>query len=107
MPKYLIQASHTAEGAKGIARDGGSTRRAHIGDLIKKAGGTMETFYFAFGETDVYVICDMPAVASAAAMSLTVNASGAVQLKTVPLISAEEIDRATKMQVAYRAPGAA
>jgi len=106
MPKYLIQAPYTAEGAKGIARDGGSKRRAHIGDLIKKAGGTMETFYFAFGETDVYVICDIPDIASAAAISLAVNASGAVNLKTTPLVSVEEMDQAAKKQVAYRAPGA-
>jgi len=106
MPKYLIQASYTAEGAKGIARDGGSKRRAHIGDLIKKAGGTMETFYFAFGETDVYVLCDIPDIASAAAISLAVNASGAVNLRTTPLVSVEEMDQAAKKQVAYRAPGA-
>ena len=106
MPKYLIQASYTAEGAKGIARDGGSKRRAYIGDLIKKAGGTMETFYFAFGETDVYVLCDIPDIASAAAISLAVNASGAVHLRTTPLVSVDEMDQAAKKQVAYRAPGA-
>lgn len=106
MPKYLIQAAYTVEGAKGIAREGGSKRRAFIGDVIKRIGGTMEAFYFAFGETDVYVICDMPDVASVAALSLAVNGSGAVQVKTVPLIPVEEIDRAMQIQVGYRAPGA-
>jgi uncharacterized protein with GYD domain len=106
MPKYLIQASYTAEGAKGLAREGGTKRRAFIGDLIKKFGGTMEAFYFAFGETDVYVICDAPDVASIAAMSLAVNASGAVELRTVPLLSPEDIDQAITKQIGYRAPGA-
>ena len=106
MPKYLIQGSYAAEGAKGLARAGGSSRRTIVGDMIKKAGGTMESFYYAFGDADVYVILDMPDVASAVALSLAVNASGAVSLKTIPLFSAEEMDEAAKKQVAYRPPGA-
>jgi len=105
MPKYLIQASYTAEGSKGLARDGGSKRRTVVEEMIKRSGGTMEAFYFAFGETDVYVICDIPDIASAAAISLAVNASGAVNLRTTPLVSVEEMDQAAKKQVAYRAPG--
>ena len=105
MPKYLIQASYTAEGSKGLARDGGSKRRTVVEEMIKRSGGTMEAFYFAFGETDVYVLCDIPDVASAAAISLAVNASGAVNLRTTPLVSVEEMDQAAKKQVAYRAPG--
>jgi uncharacterized protein with GYD domain len=106
MPKYLIQGSYTPEGAKGLARAGGSSRRTIVGDMIAKAGGTMESFYYAFGDTDVYVIVDLPDVASGVALSLAVNASGAVSLKTIPLISAEEMDEAAKKQVAYRPPGA-
>jgi uncharacterized protein with GYD domain len=106
MPKFLIEGSYQAEGAKGLVKEGGSHRRAFIGDLIKKSGGTMESFYFAFGESDVYVVCDMPDVASAMAISLAVNSSGAVKLKTIPLISAEEMDTAAKKQIAYRPPGA-
>jgi uncharacterized protein with GYD domain len=106
MPKYLIQGSYAPEGAKGLARAGGSSRRTIVGDMIKKAGGTMESFYYAFGDSDVYVILDMPDVASAVALSLAVNASGAVSLKTIPLFSAEEMDEAAKKQVAYRPPGA-
>ena len=107
MPKYLIQASYTAEGTKGIVRDGGSKRRAVVEEMIKKSGGTLESFYFAFGDADVYIICDIPDVTSAAAISLAVNASGAVDLKTVPLLSVEEIDQAAKKQVGYSAPGMA
>ena len=106
MPKYLIQGSYTPEGAKGLARAGGSSRRTIVGDMITKAGGKMESFYYAFGDADVYVIIDLPDVASAVALSLAVNASGAVALKTIPLFSAEEMDEAGKKQVAYRPPGA-
>jgi len=106
MPKYLIQASYTAEGSKGLAREGGSKRRTIVEEMIKRSGGTMEAFYFAFGETDVYVLCDIPDIASAAAISLAVNASGAVHLRTTPLVSVDEMDQAAKKQVAYRAPGA-
>jgi uncharacterized protein with GYD domain len=106
MPKYLIQGSYTAEGAKGLAREGGSKRRAVVEEAIKKAGGKMESFYYAFGDADVYAIFDLPDTASAVALSLAVNASGAVSLKTTPLFSVEEMDEAAKKQFAYRAPGA-
>jgi uncharacterized protein with GYD domain len=107
MPRFLIEASYTAEGAKGIAKDGGSKRKAFVGELVKKSGGKMETFDFAFGSADVYIIVEMPDIASAMGLSLAVNASGAVNLKTIPLISAEDMDTAAKQQVAYRPPGQA
>jgi uncharacterized protein with GYD domain len=107
MPKYLIQASYTAEGTRGVARDGGSKRRAVVEEMITGSGGTLEAFYFAFGDTDVYLLCDMPDVASAAALSLAINASGAVELRTTPLLSVEDIDQAVKKHIAYRAPGTA
>lgn len=106
VPKFLIEASYEGVGVKGVAKEGGSSRRALVADLIKKAGGTMECFYFAFGPSDVYAVFDVPDSASAIALSLAVNSSGAVKLKTIPLISAEEMDAATKMPMAYRAPGA-
>ncbi len=105
MPKYMIQASYTAAGAKGIAKEGGSTRRKLVEEMIKKSGGTVESFYYGFGDADVYVICDMPDVVAAAAISLAVNSSGAVNLKTVPLFTVEEMDQAAAKQVDYRAPG--
>jgi uncharacterized protein with GYD domain len=107
MPKYLILASYTTEGTRGLVRDGGSKRRSVVEQMLKKVGGSLETLYFAFGDTDAYIICDIPDAASAAAISMAVNASGAVDTKTVPLISVEEIYQAVKKQVAYSAPGAA
>jgi uncharacterized protein with GYD domain len=106
MPKYLIKASYTSEGARGLLKEGGSARRAAIQKLIESIGGKVEAFYFAYGEDDAYVITDVPDASTGLAISLAVNASGAVRLTTIPLITPEEIDSASKKSVAYRAPGA-
>ncbi|MCA1708546.1 MAG: GYD domain-containing protein [Actinobacteria bacterium] len=54
MPKYLIKATYTSEGAKGVAKEGGTSRRDTIAKLAENSGGKLESFYFAFGETDAY-----------------------------------------------------
>ena len=105
MPKYLIEASYTVEGAKGVMKNGGSARRSAAEDLIKSVGGKMEAFYFGFGKTDAYVIADVPDNASAVALSMAVNTSGMVHLRTIPLLTTEEVDMAAKKTVKYRAPG--
>ena len=106
MAKFLIKASYTADGTKGLLKEGGSGRRTAVQKLVQGMGGSVEAFYYAYGEHDVYIICDLPDAASAISISLTVNASGAVKASTVPLISPEEIDAATKKSPGYRAPGA-
>ncbi len=105
MAKYLFEARFTAEGAKGIAREGGSARRATIAKMIESLGGKLETFYFAFGDVDVYTIVDIPDSVTATAIALAVNQSGAVAMRTVVLISPEEMDKASKKAVDYRPPG--
>jgi uncharacterized protein with GYD domain len=105
MPKYLLQASYTAEGVKGLLKEGGSKRREAVEQLTQALGGRVEAFYFAFGDDDVYVISDVPDNATITAVALTVNASGAVRVKTTVLLTAEEVDQATKMTAPYRAPG--
>src|SRR5207247_4711903 len=105
MPKYLIQASDTAEGVQGLLKDGGSKRRAAAEQAIKGLGGRLEAFYFAFGDTDVFAIADAPDNMSAAAVSLVVTASGAVHARTTVLMTPEEMDQATQKSVSYRPPG--
>jgi Uncharacterized conserved protein len=105
MPKYLIQANYVGEGVKGLLKEGGTSRRVAAEKLVESAGGTLEAFYYAFGETDVYLILDVPDNASAAAVALTVGASGAVTLKTTVLMTPEEVDVATKKAPSYRPPG--
>lgn len=106
MPKYLVQVNYTLEGVRGLVKDGGSSRRAVVERVIAGLGGTMESFYFCFGTYDVVVIAELPDNASVAAISLTVGASGAAEVQTTALLSAEEIDDATKRTVAYTPPGA-
>jgi uncharacterized protein with GYD domain len=106
MPKFMIKASYSTDGARGLLKEGGTARRAAVQKVVESMGGKVEAFYFAYGDADAYVITDLPDVATAAALSLTVSASGAVRLSTIPLITAEEIDAASKKSVAYRAPGA-
>ncbi len=105
MPKYLLQASYTVEGVKGLLKEGGTSRLTAVKKAFKSVGGTIESFYFGFGETDVYVIADLPDNVSMAALALTVGASGTVRTKTTALLTPEEVDAAAKKSPKYRAPG--
>ncbi|MER7500930.1 GYD domain-containing protein [Nonomuraea pusilla] len=106
MPKYLIQATYTADGLKGVLRDGGTGRRQAVDRMAESVGGRVEQMYFAFGETDTYVIVDLPDNVASTAVGLAISASGAVRAKTAVLLTPEEVDEATRMDVTYRAPGA-
>ena len=106
MTKFLIKASYTANGIKGVLKEGGTGRRQAVEKMINDIGGKMEAFYFAFGDHDVYVIAELPDMASAAALALTVNSSGLAAISTTLLLDPDEIDKATKISVNYRPPGA-
>ena len=105
MAKYLWCASYTADGVKGVLKEGGTGRRDAIEKLLTDIGGSLEAFYFAFGGEDVYVLAEIPDNTSAAAVSLAVASSGAVKIKTVVLLTPEEVDRAVHTTVGYRPPG--
>jgi len=105
MAKYLFEARYTAEGAKGVAREGGTGRRAAIGKMLEGIGGKLEACYWAFGDVDAYVVADVPDSVSAAAVALAVSQSGIGTVKTVVLITAEDMDKAAKKAVEYRPPG--
>ena len=106
MPKYLVRATLTSEGVNGVLKEGGSRRREAVTALAESVGGSLDAFYFAFGDDDVYAILDLPDSVSAAAASLTVNGSGIVRSTVVVLLTPEEVDEAAKKTVTYRAPGA-
>jgi uncharacterized protein with GYD domain len=105
MAKYLFQANYTQDGVKGLLKEGGTARRAAVEKAIKSLGGSVEAFYYAFGDSDLYIIADAPDHASVAALSLLVAASGVATVKTTVLLAPEEIDEAAKKHPAYRAPG--
>jgi uncharacterized protein with GYD domain len=106
MARYLWQASYTPEGIRALVHEGGTSRREAIERItVEELGGVVESFYFAFGEHDVYVIADVPDHVTAAAISLAVAASGAATVKTTVLLTPEEVDAATRKAVDYRPPG--
>jgi uncharacterized protein with GYD domain len=105
MAKYLFHANYVGDGVKGLIKDGGTGRRAAVEKLATSVGGTLESFYYAFGDTDLYIIVDCPDHASALAVSLIVNATGSATCKVTVLLTPEEMDAATKKTPHYTAPG--
>jgi uncharacterized protein with GYD domain len=105
MPKYLVQASYNAEGVKGLVADSATTRKAAVTKAIESLGGRLESFHFAFGESDVVAILDLPDNGAAARFALKVAATGQVQIRTTPLLTTEEVDKALDKKIDYRAPG--
>jgi uncharacterized protein with GYD domain len=105
MPKFLIEASYTLEGVRGVQRAGGTSRRDAVAQTAESVGGRLEGFYFAFGDRDAFAIVDLPDNESAAAVALTVNGSGGATTRTTVLLTPEEVDAAAQRSVDYRAPG--
>lgn len=106
MPKYLFTGSYTPEGARGVLAEGGTGRRDATERLVASLGGTVEAYYFAFGGDDFFLIADLPSHAAAAAGALTAAASGAITTRTTVLLTPEDVDAASQLSPAYRAPGA-
>ncbi|MGI5240014.1 GYD domain-containing protein [Dactylosporangium sp. CA-139066] len=106
MPRFLFEATYTLDGLQGLFKDGGSGRVEAARKMAESAGGRLESFDFAMGEPDTYAICELPDSKSAAAVALTIDASGGARIKTVPLVTPAEIDQAVHQTVDYRAPGA-
>jgi len=105
MPKYLLKVSYTADGVKGVLKDGGTKRRQAAEAAVKSTGGSLEAMYFAFGDDDVYCIIDAPDNVSVAAASMAIAASGLVKPTTVVLLTPEEVDQAVKKSPSYTPPG--
>ncbi len=105
MPKYLVTGSFTEAGARGLAAEGGTRRVEAIRDMFGSLGGKLESYHFAFGSDDFFIIGDLPDNAAAAAAALRTSASGAVHTRTVVLLTPEEVDRVSGLSPAYRAPG--
>jgi uncharacterized protein with GYD domain len=103
--RYLWQVTYTAEGASGLMKDGGTKRRQVVRNLVERLGGKIELFEYALGEADAYVVAELPDNATAAAISMAVAAAGGARVRSIVLVSPEEIDQSTKKQIAYTAPG--
>ena len=105
MPKYLFHANYTGEGMKGLLKEGGTRRFDAVEELFDSLGGFVESFYFALGDTDVYIVADLPDNASVTAIALSVAATGGAVVKTTVLLTPEEVDKAVSLRLKYRAPG--
>ena len=105
MKKYLVKGTYNSNAVKGLMEDGGSQRKLAVEKMLAGMGGKVESFYFAFGEHDVYIIAELPDDISAAAIALRVNSTGLVKISTTVLLSPADIDAASKKSVSYRAPG--
>jgi uncharacterized protein with GYD domain len=105
MSKYFFEANYVGEGIKGLMREGGTKRREAVVTALESVGGSLDCMYYAFGDIDVLGVFEIPEPADAAALSLMINSSGAVNLRLKPLLSPEDLDAASKRTPSYRAPG--
>jgi len=105
MAKYMLEVHYTLEGVRGIVAKGGSARKAAAEKAAKSLGGKLDSFYFAFGGADVFTVADMPDNTAAAALALAVTAGGGATVRTIVLLTPQEIDAATKQKVQYTPPG--
>ena len=104
MPRFLFEATYTVEGVKGLRRQGGSGRREAVARAAHSVGGRLEQFYFAFGDHDAFVVAELPDNTSAAAFALAVSEAGGASVRTVVLLTPEEVDAAAKHSVVYQPP---
>ena len=105
MGKYLFHGSFTTDGLRGVLREGGSSRTKAVAALAESVGGSLESYYFAFGDDSYFIVVDLPNDEAAAACAITVTASGAVNNSTVKLLTPEQVDAAVKLSPSYRPPG--
>ncbi len=104
MAKFMFQADYSAEGVAGLRKEGGSGRQAMFEKMFNEMGGTLESFYYAFGRDDLYMIVDLPDDAAAVAASLAASAAGAIRFRATVLVTPETVDEAVKRTVNYTPP---
>ncbi len=105
MPKYMLEVNYVGAGIKGLLKDGGTTRREVVEEMMTSLGCKLEAFYYALGPTDLYIIVEGPDNVTALAGTMTAAASGMVTCRTIPLVTAEEMDAVARKSPVYQAPG--
>lgn len=104
MAKYLVQATYSADGLRGLQKEKASGRQEAVRRTLEALGGKVESMYFSLGDYDVILIVDVPDIIAGAALAVGVSASGLVRTRTTPLLSVEETDRALSKSIEYRPP---
>ena len=106
MKRFLFKGSYSKEGMQGVVKEGAASRVTAVEKMAADMGGSITSFDFAFGDTDVYLIAEMPDDITAAAVATAVAASGALaSFETVVLLSADDMDAAIGKHAPYRPPG--
>jgi uncharacterized protein with GYD domain len=105
MPKYLFYGAYTPEGYRGLMEEGGIKRREAAEKALASVGGSLEAFYFSFGENDFYIIVNLPDNVTTTAVSFVGNITGTFIIKTIVLLTPEEVDEAIEKKVDFRPPG--
>jgi len=105
MPKYLISANYSTTGLEGVRAAGAKSRVDAVSTMLEAMGGRLESFYFAFGDTDVFAVADVPDDEAAAAVAMTINSTGAVSIRTTKLLTSDQVDEALRRSVDYHPPG--
>ena len=104
MAKFLLEARYAPDGVRGLVGSGAKRRVSTVKATAKELGGKVEAFYFALGEVDAYLILDLPDAAAATALALAVNQSGVVSVRTIALLTPDDVDEAISRHVTYRPP---
>ena len=93
MPKFMYSGSYTAKGAAGILKEGATARRDEAARIAESFGGTLEAYYWCYGEKDFMCIMNVPDKVKITAFALAVGASGvfaeAEEITTLPEIPKE------------------
>ena len=105
MTRYLFRTSYTRAGIAGLIREGGTGRHEALRQTVTGLGGTLEGFYYAFGDDDLLLIAELPDEEAATALSLFVSAAGALTVTCTVLLTPETVDAAVNRTVRYRKPG--
>ena len=56
MPKFMIKATYTAEGIKGLKKDMASGREKAVAAACEAMGGKLDALYYALGDDNVFVV---------------------------------------------------
>ncbi len=105
MPKYLLEANYTPQGMEGVRAKGAKSRLDAVSTMVAGMEGSLESFHFAFGDTDLFIIVELPDDEAAAAVALTVGSSGAASVSTTKLLTVDQVDEALRRSVEYHPPG--
>ncbi len=108
MALYLTRFSYTPEAWARLTKNP-EDRREAARTYIEAVGGTLQGFWYAFGEHDGYTLWEAPDNVAMSAVAIALSSGGALsKVETTPLMTVEEtldaLGRAAS--VGYRAPGA-